>query len=69
MKPVSCCCNDFVFGHHFSRKKSNGKSWQVMLAIGQQASLAFVGISAVIIIGLYIRYRKRKNARESTDAE
>lgn len=37
-----------------------GKSWEVMLSIGHEASLIFVGISAVIILILYIRYRQKK---------
>lgn len=37
-----------------------GKSWEVMLSIGHEASLIFVGISAVIILVLYIRYRQKK---------
>lgn len=37
-----------------------GKSWEVMLAIGHEASLIFVGVSAVIILVLYIRYRQKK---------
>lgn len=37
-----------------------GKSWEVMLAIGHEASIIFVGVSAVIILVLYIRYRQKK---------
>lgn len=41
-----------------------GKSWEVMLSIGHEASLIFVGISAVIILVLYIRYRQKKKQSE-----
>lgn len=37
-----------------------GKSWEIMLKIGHEASLIFVAICAVIIAVLYIRYRRRK---------
>jgi len=35
-----------------------GKSWQVMLAIGHQASLIFVAVAAVVIAVLYLRHRR-----------
>lgn len=38
-----------------------GKSWEIMLKIGHEASLIFVAICAVVIAVLYIRYRRRKN--------
>jgi len=44
-----------------------GKSWQVMLAIGHQASLVFVGVCAVIILVLYLRYRKRKQQKQALE--
>lgn len=44
-----------------------GKSWQVMLKIGHEASLAFVAICAFVIVVMYIRYRRKKNAREDLD--
>lgn len=37
-----------------------GESWQMMLAIGHEASIAFVIISAIIIAGLYWQYKKKK---------
>lgn len=37
-----------------------GKSWEIMLKIGHEASLIFVAICAVVIAVLYIRYRRRK---------
>ena len=41
-----------------------GKSWQVMLAIGHQASLIFVAVAAVVIAVLYLRHRRvRARAR------
>ena len=46
-----------------------GKSWQVMLAVGHQASLVFVGICAVIVVMAYLHYRKKKSVRSSTDVE
>lgn len=36
-----------------------GRSWEVMLAIGHQASLVFVAVCAVVIAVMYLRYRKR----------
>ncbi len=44
-----------------------GKSWQIMLKIGHEASLAFVAICAVVIVVMYIRYRRKKNVREDLD--
>ncbi|SDP17072.1 DedA family protein [Selenomonas ruminantium] len=41
-----------------------GKSWEVMLAIGHQASLIFVAICAVVIAVMYLRYRKRKQQKQ-----
>ncbi len=35
-----------------------GKSWQVMLAVGHQASLIFVAVAAVVIAVLYLRHRR-----------
>ena len=35
-----------------------GKSWQVMLAIGHQASLIFVAVAALVIAVLYLRHRR-----------
>lgn len=41
-----------------------GKSWQVMLAIGHQASLIFVAVAVVVIAVLYLRHRRvRARAR------
>ena len=39
-----------------------GKSWQIMLAIGHEASLVFVGVCAVVIAVLYLRHRRNKKA-------
>ena len=39
-----------------------GKSWQVMLAIGHEASLVFVAVCAVVIAGLYLRHRRQRAA-------
>ena len=44
-----------------------GKSWQIMLAYGHTASLVFVGICAVVIAVMYIRNKKKKNARERVE--
>ena len=46
-----------------------GKSWKVLLAIGHQASIVFIVICAVVIAGLYIRYRRRKKATAETDIQ
>ena len=46
-----------------------GKSWEIMLKVGHQASLIFVGICAVIIVVMYLRYRKRKQAQAKMEAE
>ena len=47
-----------------------GKSWEVMLAVGHQASLIFVGICAVVIGVLYLRHRRAKaQAQASTQVE
>ena len=42
-----------------------GKSWEIMLKIGHQASLIFVGVCAVIIAVMYLRYRKRKQQAQA----
>ena len=41
-----------------------GKSWEIMLAIGHQASLVFIGICALLLVVWYIRYQKKKKARQ-----
>ena len=47
-----------------------GKSWQVMLAIGHEASLVFVGVCVVVIAVLYLRHRRNKKAEAAAvDAE
>ena len=47
-----------------------GKSWEVMLAVGHQASLIFVGVCAVVIGVLYLRHRRAKaQAQASTQVE
>jgi hypothetical protein len=40
-----------------------------MLKIGHQASLIFVGVCAVIIAVMYLRYRKRKQAQAKMEIE
>ena len=44
-----------------------GKSWEVMLKVGHQASLIFVGVCAVIIAVMYLRYRKRKQEKQALE--
>ena len=47
-----------------------GKSWQIMLAIGHEASLVFVGVCVVVIAVLYLRHRRNKKAEAAAvDAE
>jgi len=46
-----------------------GKSWEIMLAIGHEASLIFVGVCAVVIGVLYLRYRRRHKAEAATMVE
>ncbi len=46
-----------------------GKSWKVLLAIGHQASIVFIVVCAIVIAGLYIRYRRRKKAEAETEAQ
>ena len=46
-----------------------GKSWEIMLKIGHQASLIFVGVCAVIIAVMYLRYRKRKQQQAQAKVE
>ena len=46
-----------------------GKSWEIMLKVGHQASLIFVGVCAVIIAVMYLRYRKRKQAQAKMEIE
>jgi len=44
-----------------------GKSWEIMLKVGHQASLIFVGVCAVIIAVMYLRYRKRKQEKQALE--
>ena len=46
-----------------------GKSWQVMLAIGHEASLVFIGVCAVVITVLYLRHRRKKAEAAAIDPE
>ena len=46
-----------------------GKSWQIMLAIGHEASLVFVGVCVVVIAVLYLRHKKKKAEAAAMDAE
>lgn len=46
-----------------------GESWQVLTKIGHEASIVFVGICAVIILVLYVRYRRNKKNNENMDIE
>ena len=44
-----------------------GKSWEIMLKVGHQVSLIFVGVCAVIIAVMYLRYRKRKQEKQALE--
>lgn len=45
-----------------------GRSWQVMLAVGHQASLVFVAVAAVAVAVLYLRHRRAQaRIRESME--
>ena len=37
-----------------------GKSWEIMLSVGHEISLIFIGVCAVGILLLYFRYRRRQ---------
>ena len=44
-----------------------GESWQIMLKVGHEVSIAFVVVSCIIVAGLYWRYRRsrRQKAKEA----
>ena len=46
-----------------------GESWKLLTQIGHEASIVFVAVCAVIILVLYVRYRrsKKKKADAKTD--
>lgn len=46
-----------------------GKSWQIMLAIGHEASLVFVGVCAVVIAVIYLRHHRKKAEAAAVDPE
>ena len=46
-----------------------GKSWQIMLQIGHEASLVFVGICAVVIAVIYLRHRRKTAEAAAVDPE
>ena len=46
-----------------------GKSWEIMLSIGHEASLIFVGVCAVGIAVLYLRHRHNKKAEAKAAIE
>ena len=46
-----------------------GKSWEIMLAIGHEASLVFVGVCAVVIAVAYLRYRRNRKAEAAAVEE
>lgn len=48
-----------------------GESWELLLSIGHEASIAFVVIAALVIGVLYLRYRRKKKERlmEQTELE
>ena len=46
-----------------------GESWKLLTQIGHEASLIFIGVSAVVILVLYIRYRRNKKNRENVNMD
>ncbi len=40
-----------------------GESWEIMLSIGHEASIAFVVVAALVIGVLYLRHRRKKKER------
>lgn len=40
-----------------------GQNWQVMLAIGHEASLVFVGVAVVVVIYFYVRHKRRQGKK------
>ena len=37
-----------------------GESWEMLMSIGHEVTLVFLIVAAVILVALYIRYRRRK---------
>ena len=46
-----------------------GESWKILTKIGHEASIVFVIICAAILAVFYVRYRRRKSARQGIDLE
>ena len=40
-----------------------GESWQIMLKVGHEVSIAFVVVSCIIVAGLYWRYRRSRQQK------
>ena len=40
-----------------------GESWQIMLKVGHEVSIAFVVVSCIIVAGLYWRYRRNRQQK------
>ena len=46
-----------------------GESWQIMLKVGHEASIAFVVICAIVIGICYLRYRRSRQQKANMDVE
>ena len=46
-----------------------GESWQIMLKVGHEVSIAFVVVSCIIVAGLYWRYRRNRQQKANMDVE
>jgi membrane protein DedA with SNARE-associated domain len=48
-----------------------GESWKYLMQVGHEASLVFIGACAIVLLLLYVRYRRKKNNehREKTDMD
>jgi len=46
-----------------------GESWQIMLKVGHEVSIAFVVVSCIIAAGFYLRYRRSRQQKANMDVE
>lgn len=44
-----------------------GENWQILTQYGHEASIGFVGITVMFIVGWYMRYKHKCHKRESND--
>lgn len=46
-----------------------GESWKILTQIGHEASLAFIGVMAAVVVFFYLRHRRKRKQTENVDWE